>query len=228
MAGHGGGAWKVAYADFVTAMMAFLMVMWLTEQKPEVKQAVAGYFRDPYAIYKGAETGAATTPVPTTDPKLGHDSESQKRRLPNAGDDSNYQFTVLFNESDAALDAVGREQIRQFAPTLVGKLNIIEVKAHCLRKPLPAGSEFPDRWHLCFARSLAVMEQLESLGVEAERIQLGQAEANQPIAGNLSDEELKLNSRVDVILLPDLVETAWQKAEPRPENGTEPAHGSKH
>ena len=46
MAG-GGGAWKVAYADFVTAMMAFFMVMWLVNQAPEVKEAVAGYFQDP-------------------------------------------------------------------------------------------------------------------------------------------------------------------------------------
>ena len=40
MAGKGGGSWKVAYADFVTAMMAFFMLMWLTAQKPEVKEAV--------------------------------------------------------------------------------------------------------------------------------------------------------------------------------------------
>lgn len=46
-AGHHGGAWKVAYADFVTAMMAFFLVMWLVGQKPEVKAAVAGYFKDP-------------------------------------------------------------------------------------------------------------------------------------------------------------------------------------
>jgi chemotaxis protein MotB len=45
--GHHGGAWKVAYADFVTAMMAFFMVMWLVNQNQEVKQAVGGYFRDP-------------------------------------------------------------------------------------------------------------------------------------------------------------------------------------
>ena len=45
--GHHGGAWKVAYADFVTAMMAFFLVMWLVGQKPEVKAAVAGYFKDP-------------------------------------------------------------------------------------------------------------------------------------------------------------------------------------
>ena len=45
--GHHGGAWKVAYADFVTAMMAFFLVMWLVGQSPQVKAAVAGYFRDP-------------------------------------------------------------------------------------------------------------------------------------------------------------------------------------
>ena len=46
-AGHHGGAWKVAYADFVTAMMAFFLVMWLVNQPQDVKDAVAGYFKDP-------------------------------------------------------------------------------------------------------------------------------------------------------------------------------------
>jgi chemotaxis protein MotB len=45
--GHHGGAWKVAYADFVTAMMALFIVLWVLSQKPEVIQAVAGYFKDP-------------------------------------------------------------------------------------------------------------------------------------------------------------------------------------
>jgi chemotaxis protein MotB len=48
MAGKGGGAWKVAYADFVTAMMAFFMVMWIVAQSKPVKQAVAQYFKDPW------------------------------------------------------------------------------------------------------------------------------------------------------------------------------------
>ena len=45
--GRHGGAWKVAYADFVTAMMALFIVLWLTNQSEKVKQAVAGYFNDP-------------------------------------------------------------------------------------------------------------------------------------------------------------------------------------
>jgi len=46
---HGahGGAWKVAYADFVTAMMALFIVLWILGQSEKVKQAVAGYFKDP-------------------------------------------------------------------------------------------------------------------------------------------------------------------------------------
>jgi chemotaxis protein MotB len=46
-AGHHGGAWKVAYADFVTAMMALFIVLWLMSSNEKVKKAVAGYFNDP-------------------------------------------------------------------------------------------------------------------------------------------------------------------------------------
>lgn len=53
--GHHGGAWKVAYADFVTAMMSLFIVLWLLNSTPQVKQAVAGYFNDPKSSAK--ETG---------------------------------------------------------------------------------------------------------------------------------------------------------------------------
>jgi chemotaxis protein MotB len=45
--GHHGGAWKVAYADFVTAMMALFIVLWILGQDEKVVQNVAGYFKDP-------------------------------------------------------------------------------------------------------------------------------------------------------------------------------------
>jgi chemotaxis protein MotB len=45
--GHHGGAWKVAYADFVTAMMALFIVLWMLNASKEVQEAVGGYFRDP-------------------------------------------------------------------------------------------------------------------------------------------------------------------------------------
>ena len=55
--GHHGGAWKVAYADLVTWMMSLFIVLWLTSQKQDVKEAVAGYFRDPGAFNKAAHGG---------------------------------------------------------------------------------------------------------------------------------------------------------------------------
>src|ERR1700749_4652435 len=55
--GHHGGAWKVAYADFVTAMMSLFIVLWLMNSSDKVKKAVAGYFNDP----KGVSTLMGTT-----------------------------------------------------------------------------------------------------------------------------------------------------------------------
>lgn len=72
MAGKGGGgAWKVAYADFVTAMMAFFLVMWLCAQNAEVKKSVADYFSDPLGTTlggpekKASRTGAVTEHIST-------------------------------------------------------------------------------------------------------------------------------------------------------------------
>jgi chemotaxis protein MotB len=50
--GHHGGAWKVAFADFVTAMMALFIVLWLLNSSSKIQKAVGGYFKDP--------TGTAT------------------------------------------------------------------------------------------------------------------------------------------------------------------------
>ncbi len=65
---HHGGAWKVAYADFVTAMMAFFLVMWIVGQSKQTKEAIAGYFRDPVAFAN--KTGAGSGVLPGADSGL--------------------------------------------------------------------------------------------------------------------------------------------------------------
>ena len=55
--GHHGGAWKVAYADFVTAMMALFMVLWLTSQDQRIKEAVQRAFRNPFSSVTKESTG---------------------------------------------------------------------------------------------------------------------------------------------------------------------------
>ena len=59
--GHHGGSWKVAYADFVTAMMAFFMVMWILGMDDKTKKAIEGYFANPVGYKKGY--GAGSSPV---------------------------------------------------------------------------------------------------------------------------------------------------------------------
>src|ERR1700759_3749817 len=57
---HHGGAWKVAYADFVTAMMAFFLVMWLvTAVSKEQRAAIFDYFKNP-----SMEPGKSAKPAP--------------------------------------------------------------------------------------------------------------------------------------------------------------------
>jgi chemotaxis protein MotB len=56
--GHHGGAWKVAYADFVTAMMSLFIVLWLLNTTPQIKKSIAGYFNDPRSA--GKQTGSTS------------------------------------------------------------------------------------------------------------------------------------------------------------------------
>ena len=79
--GHHGGAWKVAYADFVTAMMAFFLVMWLVAQSNAVKAAVAGYFKDPgvfdYEKSTGMIPGGEQAPLNPDAPPQRRDSQQR-------------------------------------------------------------------------------------------------------------------------------------------------------
>ncbi len=81
--GHHGGAWKIAYADFVTAMMAFFLVMWLINaSNEETKAAVASYFNpvqlmDTTSNPKGvrdAQYGASSKDIPADTPKVRSDA----------------------------------------------------------------------------------------------------------------------------------------------------------
>ncbi|MBI3791542.1 MAG: hypothetical protein HY275_11780, partial [Gemmatimonadetes bacterium] len=56
---HHGGSWKVAYADFVTAMMAFFMVMWILGMDENTRKAVEGYFSNPTGFKKGYGSGSS-------------------------------------------------------------------------------------------------------------------------------------------------------------------------
>jgi len=64
--GHHGGTWKVAYADFVTAMMAFFLVMWIVGMDESAKDSVQSYFNDPAGYMKQSTSGNGVLPNGTS------------------------------------------------------------------------------------------------------------------------------------------------------------------
>jgi chemotaxis protein MotB len=87
-AGHHGGAWKVAYADFVTAMMALFIVLWIVGQSKQVKEYVSQYFRDPGAFWENTKGGGAMNTQMMMGPEHPGKgmSKSEEARLKTAGD----------------------------------------------------------------------------------------------------------------------------------------------
>ena len=86
-AGHHGGAWKVAYADFVTAMMAFFLLMWLLGATTEKqRKALADYFTPTMVVLKSGSAGATGL--------LGGDSITGKENYPTTGGQGNMAITI--------------------------------------------------------------------------------------------------------------------------------------
>jgi chemotaxis protein MotB len=77
--GHHGGAWKIAFADFAIAMMAFFLVLWLmSAATPEQKKAISGYFQDPIGYSESASPYAIDlggTPTPAPDKTLNRETD---------------------------------------------------------------------------------------------------------------------------------------------------------
>ena len=117
--GHHGGAWKVAYADFVTTMMALFIVLWIVGQNESVKQAIAAYFKNPGIFKEGAAPtvlpdGAGILPgspaeaaaPPKSQPDEGDVIQEEKKLQEAAG-----RIKEMIEKKGGAFEAL-REQIR--------------------------------------------------------------------------------------------------------------------
>jgi chemotaxis protein MotB len=77
-AAHHGGAWKVAYADFVTAMMALFMVLWISSQNQKILIATAQYFQNPFRSPMDASSGVMPFNSNKTSASSGKDAGDEK------------------------------------------------------------------------------------------------------------------------------------------------------
>jgi len=116
--GHHGGAWKVAYADFVTAMMAFFLVMWLVGTTTKVeKGAIAEYFKNP-----SMQAGHSMVPSQSMGPGGNANSMVQMKEVatPTNGDDG-MQLSKP-EMTPAEIEKIAREQERKQLEALMQEL----------------------------------------------------------------------------------------------------------
>lgn len=238
MAGKGGGAWKVAYADFVTAMMAFFMVMWITAQNTDVKKAIAQHFTDPFELESDEDIEAGGSP-PSSEknpvkpfskkPHEGskrrsksddpNDPEAEKTRVlqMRLAEKSGIGTMLFFAEDSVELNKVAQERLDVLIPQLAGKPHKVEIRGHTSRNPPLVKGGFQDAWQMSYARCQSVLKYLVAHGVSAEQVRLSQAGGNEPLTTREDPQGQLRNPRVEVMMLnewvQDLVGTPQERSQ---------------
>ncbi|TWC41331.1 chemotaxis protein MotB [Pseudomonas sp. SJZ079] len=121
-AGHHGGAWKIAFADFATAMMAFFLVLWLmSAATPEQKKLISGYFKDPIGFSESAspyviDLGGSPSPAP--DRTLNPDVEAQ----PDSGQPDIDQLEADPQQAERIAEQLERERLELLLQELQTKV----------------------------------------------------------------------------------------------------------
>ncbi len=130
--GHHGGAWKIAFADFATAMMAFFMLLWLmSSATPEQKRAISGYFNDPIGFTESAspyviDLGGTPTPAPdkTLNPESqGRPDDNEIRVNPKDETEENPPQTVTEAQAESLAEQVERERLEMLLQELQTKVD---------------------------------------------------------------------------------------------------------
>ncbi|HET6931325.1 MAG TPA: flagellar motor protein MotB [Candidatus Acidoferrum sp.] len=189
--GHHGGAWKVAYADFVTAMMALFIVLWLLNSSDKVKKAVGGYFKDPTGTSKmvGSDMlGSGENFIVNKDNMEQLKEELQKsiREVPKFDKLENHiDMTVtneglrieltesavgtFFDSGSARMSADGSDLLKLLAQEL-GKLpNHIAMEGHTDSKQYPAGATYGN-WELSADRANAARRMMQENGIREDQV----------------------------------------------------------
>lgn len=121
-AGHHGGAWKIAFADFATAMMAFFLVLWLmSAATPEQKKLISGYFKDPIGFSESAspyviDLGGSPSPAP--DRTLNPDVQEQ----PDSGQPDINQAEADPQQAERIAEELERERLELLLQELQTKV----------------------------------------------------------------------------------------------------------
>jgi chemotaxis protein MotB len=167
--GHHGGAWKVAYADFVTAMMALFIVLWLLNTSDHTRKVIAGYFNDPMGkkTESGTDHAGAGEALPINKDgieKLKNQLEKQIQQTATLKDLSKQvEMTVtpeglrielleskdgtFFDTGSTTLKPDGRDMLNLLADKLSIVPNKVSIEGHTDAQPY-SGTKLYSNWEL--------------------------------------------------------------------------------
>jgi chemotaxis protein MotB len=218
--GHHGGAWKVAYADFVTAMMALFIVLWLMNSSKPVQEAVGGYFRDPNGSGQKMGTqfgGAGDGGTQKKEDMFKLKEDLMKALGKMAGFDRMQKLIELkvtpeglqielmedpggtFFENGSAQATPLLQSILKVLSPLAGKLpNPISIEGHTDSKPF-ASAKIYGNWELSSDRANTARRLMESYGVSPKQVVEVRGYADRKLRKPLQPEDAS-NRRITVII----------------------------
>jgi chemotaxis protein MotB len=218
--GHHGGAWKVAYADFVTAMMALFIVLWLMNSSKQVQEAIGGYFKDPSGNSKMVGTdkrGSGDNFMLKKEdmPKLKEQLQKSVQKMNDFDKLKNQiQMTVTgeglriellesasgtFFESGNAVPNNDCKELLILLAAELGKLpNKLTIEGHTDSKPY-AGTRGYGNWELSADRANAARHLMQQNGIREDQVSQVRGFADQQLR-NLKDALDPSNRRISVIV----------------------------
>jgi chemotaxis protein MotB len=218
--GHHGGAWKVAYADFVTAMMALFIVLWLMNSSKPIQVAVSGYFKDPSGT--GKQTGTTLDGTAEKVQPAKQDMAKMKEDLQKSIQDindlaqlkNNIEMTVtpeglriellesekgtFFDSGSSTLNKSGQEVATLLAAQLGKAPNRLSIEGHTDAKPFTGKSSYSN-WELSADRANAARRLMQQSGLRPDQVSQVRGFADQRLR-NAKNPLDPSNRRISIIV----------------------------
>jgi chemotaxis protein MotB len=220
--GHHGGAWKVAYADFVTAMLALFIVLWLLSSSEQIQKAVGGYFTDPSG--KGKDVGNGLRGSGSESLSVHKDDMNQlKEKLEQAVKDAtslqkikeHVIFTVtgeglrvellegevstFFESGNSRPTPFGKDLLQKLAEE-IGKLpNRVTMEGHTDSRPFKGGADYTN-WELSSDRANAARRWMQESGMRGDQVTQVRGFADQSLRDPANPDDPS-NRRVTLVIM---------------------------
>jgi chemotaxis protein MotB len=246
--GHHGGAWKVAYADFVTAMMALFIVLWLLNSSKQVQEAVGGYFKDPTGTTKqvGSDMRGAGENFSVSKDNMEQLKEQLQKAIKEVPHFEKFKnhidMTVtneglrieltesekgtFFDSGSAKMSEDGEELLHALATELEKLPNTLAMEGHTDSKQYSAGRNYGN-WELSSDRANAARRLMQGAGIRSDQVTQVRGFADQRL--RKKDDPLDASNR-RISLIVQYLDKATSAANEKTgseasKEGAEPAEG---